>query len=155
MSVLGAVPRLVKSFEIKPRDFIRGGEASIQVRHILKYIGFSEDMLRRASVCAFESEMNVVMYGGPGTLLLIADEDMITMEMRDSGPGIEDIETAMKEGFSTSTDEYRELGFGAGMGLPNIKNNADHFEIHSKKGEGTYLKMCIRGDGSSDSSGEK
>lgn len=155
MSVLVAMPHLTKSFEIKPRDFLRGGEVSIQVRHILKMIGFSDDVLRRASVCAYESEINVVMYGGPGTLLLIADEDMITIEVRDRGEGIEDVEMAMKEGFSTSTDEYREMGFGAGMGLPNIKKNADHFEIHSKKGEGTYLKICVRGEDSSDSSGEK
>jgi len=155
MSVPVAVSQLIKNFEIKPRDFLRGGEVAIQVRHILKSIGFGEDMVRRASVCAYESEINVVMYGGPGTLLLIADEDMITIEVRDKGEGIEDVEMAMKEGFSTSTDEYREMGFGAGMGLPNIKKNSDHFEIHSKKGEGTYLKISIRGENSSDSSGEK
>ena len=140
------MPHFIKSFEIKPRDFIRAGEVSLQVQGVLRAIGFEPDIIRRASVCAYESEMNVVMYGGAGSLFLIVDPDNVTIEVKDDGPGIEDIELALQEGYTTSSPEYREIGFGAGMGLPNIKKNADKFEIYSNKGEGTRLKICIQVD---------
>lgn len=138
------MPHLKKSFTIKPRDFIRAGEVSIQVQSILKTIGFEPDIIRRTSICAYESEMNVVMHGGDGTLLLIVDTDMISIEVWDNGPGIENIELALQEGYSTAPPEYREIGFGAGMGLPNIKKNADQLEIESKKDQGTSLKIYFR-----------
>lgn len=144
------MPHLIKSFEIKPRDFIRAGEVSIQVQGILKTIGFEPDVVRRASVCAYEAEMNVVMHGGNGSLFMVIEPNQITIEVKDDGPGIEDIELALQEGYSTAPPEYREIGFGAGMGLPNIKKNADHFDIRSKKGEGTHLKVSIRVDGTGD-----
>ena len=134
---------LQKTFSIKSRDFIRAGEVSIQVQGLLKTIGFDTELIRRASVCAYESEMNVVMHGGDGTLRLTVDTHQIVLEVEDLGPGIEDIDLAFKEGYSTASREYREMGFGAGMGLPNIKKNADSLEIQSKKGEGTYLKTCF------------
>ena len=137
---------LIKSYKIIARDFIRAGEVSIKVQGLLKSVGFDPEVIRRVSVCAYESEMNVVMHGGEGTLFLLIDPDLITMEFKDDGPGIEDIELAMKEGYSTATTEQRELGFGAGMGLPNIKKNSDYCEVQSKKGEGTYLKICIKVD---------
>ena len=144
------MPHLVKSFKIIYGDFSRAGEVSIEVQGLLKSIGFEADVIRRASICAYEAEMNVVMHGGDGTLSLIVDPIMITMEFRDNGPGIENIELAMKEGYSTARPEHRELGFGAGMGLPNIKTNADRCEVQSKKGEGTYLKICIKADSADD-----
>jgi anti-sigma regulatory factor (Ser/Thr protein kinase) len=133
-----------KRFKIIPRDFIRAGEVSIEVQGLLKTIGFDADVIRRISVCAYEAEMNVVMHGGDGTLSLGVDPDMIIMEVWDDGPGIEDIELAMKAGYSTAPPEHRELGFGAGMGLPNIEKNADSLEVNSEKGRGTHLKICFK-----------
>ena len=120
-----------KEYEIKARDFLRAGEGSIKVQSTLKAIGIDPKVIRRASICASESEMNVVMYGSDGTISLTVDTDAITIEVRDHGSGIDDIDLALQE------------GFGAGMGLPNIKKNADSFEIHSRKDKGTYLKICF------------
>jgi serine/threonine-protein kinase RsbT len=138
------MPLLKKSFNIKARDFLRAGEVSIQIQTILKEIGFDADIIRRTSVCAYEAEMNVVMYGDDGDVLLTVDPDSITLDIRDDGPGIENIAMAILEGYSTATPEYREMGFGAGMGLPNIKRNSDSFEIDSEKGKGTHLKFVIK-----------
>ncbi len=132
---------LVKSFPIKARDYIRGGEVSIAVRGLLKKIGFSAELVRKVSVCAFEAEMNVVMHGGDGSLTITLDTAGIVLDVKDDGPGIEDIALALKEGYSTASEEAREMGFGAGMGLPNIKKNAKVLEILSEKGKGTHLKM--------------
>ena len=143
------MPHLLKNFNIKPRDFIRAGEVSLQVQSVLKTIGFEAEIIRRVSVCAYEAEMNVVMHGGKGNLFLIVDPDSIIMEVKDDGPGIKDIDLALKEGWSTAVPEQRELGFGAGMGLPNINKNADKLEIRSKEGEGTHLKLLFKVDNTS------
>ena len=132
---------LERSFKIVPRDFSRAGEVSVKIQTILKSIGFNTDLVRRASVCAYESEMNVVMYGGDGDLHLAINAEKIILDVIDDGPGIENIELALQEGYSTAPQEYRELGFGAGMGLPNIKKNADRFDIQSQKGKGTHLRI--------------
>ena len=141
------MPQLTREYNIKARDFLRAGEGALQVKSTLKAIGFDPALIRRASVCAYESEMNVVMYGSDGTLSLNVDGEEIVIEVRDRGPGIEDIELALQEGYSTAKDEYREMGFGAGMGLPNIKRNADELEIHSDRGEGTILRISFRVSG--------
>ena len=133
-----------KNYAIKAGDFIRAGEVSIQVHELLKTIGFAPSFIRRVAVCAYESEMNVVMHGGDGHLNMKVDPEGIAIEVADDGPGIENIELALQEGYSTASVEYREMGFGAGMGLPNIQRNADSLKIESKKGGGTYLKMCFR-----------
>ena len=138
------MPQLTREYPIKARDFLRAGEGALQVKSTLKAIGFDPVLIRRASVCAYESEMNVVMYGSDGTLSLNVDGEAIVIEVRDRGPGIEDIDLALQEGYSTAKDEYREMGFGAGMGLPNIKRNADELEIRSNKGEGTTLRIFFR-----------
>lgn len=138
------MPHLTKNFNVKPRDFIRAGGASIKVQEALKTIGFDEGEIRRASVCAYEAEMNIVMYGGDGNISLTAGPGKITLDVIDDGPGIEDIEKALVEGYSTSSEEYQEMGFGAGMGLPNIKKNADSLEINSQKGKGTHLKIGFK-----------
>ncbi|MEI6124967.1 MAG: ATP-binding protein [Pseudomonadota bacterium] len=104
------------------------------------------DIIRRASVCAYEAEINVVMHGGSGTFALNVDESSIVMDVSDDGPGIENIELALQEGYSTASPEHREIGFGAGMGLPNIKKNSDVLKIKSKKGSGTSLHILIRVD---------
>lgn len=134
------MPHLSKSFPIKARDFSRAGDVSIQIHGLLKAIGFGVELIRRVSICAYEAEMNVVMHGGDGNLLLSVDEERIVIEVEDDGPGIENIEMALKEGFSTASKEDRERGFGAGMGLPNIQRNADCLDIYSEKGEGTHLR---------------
>jgi serine/threonine-protein kinase RsbT len=135
------VPQFKKEYNIKARDFIRAGEAAVKIKSTLKSIGFDSDIVRRASICAYESEMNVVMYGADGTLSMMVDDNGIIIEARDDGQGIENVELALQEGYTTAPTEYREMGFGAGMGLPNMKKNADSFEIHSQKDKGTHLKM--------------
>ncbi|HOP46728.1 MAG TPA: ATP-binding protein [Desulfobacteraceae bacterium] len=136
-----------KEYEIKAKDFVRAGKASIGVQSILKNIGFQQDIIRRICICAYESEMNVVMHGADGTLSLNVGDKEIVLEVKDCGKGIEDIEMALKEGYSTASEEHRDMGFGAGMGLPNIKKNSDNFEITSQKGNGTHLKMVFRVNG--------
>lgn len=132
-----------KEYEIKARDFIRAGKAAIGVQNILKNIGFEQDIIRRVSICAYESEMNVVMHGADGTLSLSVENKEIVLEVMDSGEGIEDVELALKEGYSTASEEHRDMGFGAGMGLPNMKKHSNIFEISSQKGNGTHLKMVF------------
>ncbi|MEJ2586295.1 MAG: ATP-binding protein [Deltaproteobacteria bacterium] len=139
---------LTKSFHIKARDFVKAGEVSIEVQELLKSVGFLPELIRRVSICAYESEMNVVMHGGDGSCTLIVDPEHIVIKMCDEGPGIENIELALQEGYSTATKEFQEMGFGAGMGLPNIKKNSDELEIDSEKGKGTRLKIIFNvGDG--------
>jgi serine/threonine-protein kinase RsbT len=138
------MPHLIRRFAIEARDFIKAGEVSIEVQGLLKTIGFAADIIRRVAICAYESEMNVVMHGGDGELKLSVDTDGILLEVMDEGKGIEDIELALQEGYSTASPEDRERGFGAGMGLPNIQKNTDGLEIQSQKGKGTHLKMTFK-----------
>jgi anti-sigma regulatory factor (Ser/Thr protein kinase) len=135
------MPDLERQFTINPNDFAKAGEVSIQIQGILKTIGFDPELIRRVAICAYESEMNVVMHGGNGVVLLSVKPEKISLDVMDDGPGINDIELAFKEGYSTATLEHREMGFGAGMGLPNIKKNTDLLEVHSEKSKGTQLKM--------------
>ncbi|MCD4717538.1 MAG: ATP-binding protein [Desulfobacterales bacterium] len=137
------MPELQRNFKVKFNDFMKAGDVSIQIQSILKAIGFDPDLIRRVSVCAYESEMNVVMHGGDGDVSLIVGPKDITVHVRDDGPGIENTEQAFQEGYSTATHEHREMGFGAGMGLPNIKKSADTVEVNSKKGKGTHLKISF------------
>ena len=138
------MPQLTKIFRIVARDFTRAGEVSVHVRSILKGIGFDSSLMRRISLCAYEAEMNVVMHGGEGTLELSIEPEQITLFVNDDGPGIKDIDLALQEGYSTATPEHREMGFGAGMGLPNIKKSADFFEMNSEEGKGTHLKIGFK-----------
>ena len=137
------MPALKKNFHIKSRDFIRAGEASIQIQALLKSLSFDPKLIRRVAICGYEGEMNVVMHGGDGTLSFEIDEDQLRIELTDDGPGIADIEKAMQAGFSTASDEHREMGFGAGMGLPNMKKNSDEITVESKKGQGTHVQMIF------------
>ncbi|UCB48427.1 MAG: ATP-binding protein [Deltaproteobacteria bacterium] len=137
-------PQLRRSFKIEARDFLRAGEISLQVQRTLKNIGFEGELVRRAAICAYEAEMNVVLHGGDGAFMLTVHFEEIVLDVKDDGPGIENIELALKEGYSTATPEQREMGFGAGMGLPNIKKNADSLEIKSTKGAGTHLTIGLK-----------
>ncbi|MBW2096172.1 MAG: ATP-binding protein [Deltaproteobacteria bacterium] len=143
------MPQLQKRFDVQPRDFVRAGEASLQVQRMLRNIGFEEQIIRRASVCAYEAEMNIVMYGGKGEIVLTVNPDEIILQVNDDGPGIENIGAALQEGFSTAPAEYREMGFGAGMGLPNIKKNADFLDIRSGRHQGTNLRIVFHCTGES------
>lgn len=134
---------LKKSYHIKSRDFIRAGEASIHVQNLLKSLQFDPKLIRRVAICGYEGEMNVVMHGGDGALHFEIDTARLIMEISDDGPGIADIEKAMQAGFSTASDEHREMGFGAGMGLPNMKKNSDEIAIESVPGKGTLVRMVF------------
>ena len=130
-------------FYIRKKDFIHAGEATITLKNILKSMNFDPALIRRMAICGYEGEINVVMHGGDGILDLEIASDHLTLAISDNGPGIEDIELAMTEGFSTATDEHREMGFGAGMGLPNMRKNSDEFRIDSQKGVGTNVFMLF------------
>lgn len=132
---------LVQEFIIKGWDFAGAGEASCQIKNLLKDIGIPVDIIRRVAIAAYEAEMNVVMYAQQGVMRCEIRPNLIKITLADQGPGIENIDLAMQEGFSTATPEMREMGFGAGMGLPNIKRNADVFQIVSTVGQGTILTM--------------
>jgi anti-sigma regulatory factor (Ser/Thr protein kinase) len=135
---------LFQKFEIAGGDFSRAGSVSTKIKEILKEIGIEPSIIRRAAIVAYEAEMNVVMYARKGEFSLYLTPHSIRMKIKDEGSGIPDIELAMQEGYSTATDEMREMGFGAGMGLPNIKKNADELAISSEVGKGTALDVIIR-----------
>ena len=132
---------LARSFEITGLNFSRAGQASTTVKDILEDIGIDPLIIRRVAIASYEAEMNVVMYAERAELELLVTPELLSLRVRDRGPGIPDIALAMQEGYSTATPEMREMGFGAGMGLPNIKKNADRFEIASEVGKGTRLDI--------------
>jgi anti-sigma regulatory factor (Ser/Thr protein kinase) len=132
---------LTKRFRIKARDFVHAGEASIQIQNLLKSMHFDPKLIRRVAVCSYEGEMNVVMHAADGGLAVAIDDAELVLEVEDPGPGIPDVDLAMQPGFSTASDELRELGFGAGMGLPNMKKNADEITVESALGRGTRVRM--------------
>ncbi|MEO0137025.1 MAG: ATP-binding protein [candidate division WOR-3 bacterium] len=134
---------LSEEFEITGGDFINGGMASCRIKNILKEIGIDAEIMRRVAIASYEAEMNVVMYAKKGKMKLILTPHHIVIKVEDEGPGIPDIELAMQPGYSTATPEMREMGFGAGMGLPNIQKNADIFNINSTVGKGTNLEIVI------------
>lgn len=133
-----------KKFVIKGGDFAKAGEASVEIKNILKEVGFDPEVIRRVAIASYEAEMNVVMYGEGGQIDFTVGPDGVHLIVDDEGPGISNIDLAMKEGYSTATEEMREMGFGAGMGLPNIRKNSDNFEITSTVNQGTRLDVVIR-----------
>jgi anti-sigma regulatory factor (Ser/Thr protein kinase) len=132
-----------EEFSIREMDFARAGEASIRIKNVLKEIGADPKLVHRAAICAYEAEMNEVMYGQGGRMTLELTEDRILILVEDDGPGIEDLDMALTEGYSTATHEMREMGFGAGMGLPNINRNAGRFTIDSAPGRGSRLEIVF------------
>ncbi|MDH4272425.1 MAG: ATP-binding protein, partial [Candidatus Aminicenantes bacterium] len=121
-----------ESFEIQGQNFDKAGEISSEIKVILRDLDIDAACLRRVVIVAFEAEMNVVMYARRGTLTLILTDKDISLEVNDDGPGIPDIDLALQEGYSTASDEMRDMGFGFGMGLPNMKKNSDDFCIESE-----------------------
>ena len=128
-------------FNIQGGDFSKAGFASSQLKKILKQLVGDHRVVKRTVVALYEAEVNVVAHAYQGNVIIDVDTDKITLQVNDEGPGIEDIQLAMQEGYSTASEQVREMGFGAGMGLANIKNNSDEFKITSEVGVGTQLQI--------------
>ena len=135
---------LRRTYQIHGRDFDKAGETAAEIKQVLKEIGVDPGLIHRTVIIAFEAEMNVVMYASEGTLTFVFTDEDIRLEIADDGPGIEDLELALTEGFSTATDQMREMGFGFGMGLPNIRRNSDDFDLKSEVGTGTTVSAMIQ-----------
>ena len=134
---------LVFRFDVQGNDFTSAGQASVQVKKNLRQLGFDADTIRRVSIAMYEGEINMVIHAGGGVAEVIVSEDYIEIILEDRGPGIKDIDQAMQAGYSTATETIRSLGFGAGMGLPNMKKNPDSMEITSTIGVGTRIVMRV------------
>ena len=131
----------IREFEIEGGNFANAGRVSTEIKRLLRGVGCPGDVIRRVAIAAYEAEMNVVMYAQSAHVTLTIDPATVRVVIEDEGPGIPDVDQAMREGFSTATQEMRERGFGAGMGLPNIRRNADRLEIDSEVGRGTRLEF--------------
>jgi anti-sigma regulatory factor (Ser/Thr protein kinase) len=131
-------------YQVLGKDFPNAGKVSTSIKDTLKRLGVQSAVVRRVAIVSYEAEMNLVMYAVRGTVTLTVSPDAVTLNIADEGPGIPDVSLAMQEGYSTATPEMREMGFGAGMGLPNIKRNADEFDIQSEVGKGTHLFVRVR-----------
>ena len=134
---------LVFRFDVDGDDFTSAGQASVQVKRNLRQLGIDTETIRRVSIAMYEGEINMVIHAGGGVAEVRVSEDCITIVLDDNGPGIKDIDKAMQEGYSTAPDEIRSLGFGAGMGLPNMKRHTDSLEIESTVGVGTRITMKV------------
>lgn len=124
-------------------DFTRAGEGSADLKHTLKRMGFPPEAIRKASIALYEGEINLVIHAGGGQIFVELTPEAIRMRLEDEGPGIPDIGLAMQEGYSTASEQVRSLGFGAGMGLPNMKRYSDEFFIESQPGQGTTIQMNV------------
>jgi anti-sigma regulatory factor (Ser/Thr protein kinase) len=131
----------VLEYHIDGGDFVNAGKASSAVKAILKQLDVPSKRIKRVVVALYETEVNVVAHASKGKIVAVIEEDRIVLTVKDCGPGIPDIEKAMEEGYTTASKEVREMGFGAGMGLPNIKRNSDDFHIESIPGEGTLVRI--------------
>ena len=133
-----------KRYEVSGDDFTHAGEASGKVKALLKQIGFGTDAIRRVSIAMYEAEINMVIHADGGFVDVNIYSDRVEILLQDTGPGIADVELAMQEGYSTAPDEVRSLGFGAGMGLPNIKKYTDDMRIESEVGVGTKVFITVK-----------
>ena len=136
-------PTLVYHYDIDGDDFSSAGQASVSIKTNLRQLGLSPEIIRRVSIAMYEGEINMVIHANGGTADVKIFEDYIEIILADKGPGIKDIDQAMQEGFSTASDLTRSLGFGAGMGLPNMKRYSDDMQIESVVGVGTTVTMRI------------
>ena len=134
---------LVFRFDVDGEDFTSAGQASVQIKRNLRQLGVDPETIRRVSIAMYEGEINMVIHAGGGVAEVRISEDCITIILDDNGPGIKDIDKAMQEGYSTAPDEIRSLGFGAGMGLPNMKRHTDSLVIESTVGVGTRITMKV------------
>ena len=134
---------LVFRFDVDGDDFTSAGQASVQIKKNLRELGINPEIIRRVSIAMYEGEINMVIHAGGGVAEVSVCEDCIEIVLDDKGPGIKDIEKAMQEGYSTAPDEIRSLGFGAGMGLPNMKRHTDYIDSQSTVGVGTRIVMRV------------
>lgn len=134
---------MVKNYILSGSDFSLAGEASSDFKSVLKKLGINSDIVRRISIAMYEAEINTIIHGGGGECIAEIQSKAVKIIFRDQGPGISDIDLAMQEGYSTASDKIRELGFGAGMGLPNIKKYTDDLIIDSVPGKGTTVTLFI------------
>ena len=132
-----------RTYPVHAGDYTTAGEASASIKKNLKQLGVNSSVLRRVAVAAYEVELNLVIHSMGGTLTLQVDPGQVRLISKDVGPGIPDVAQAMREGYSTADEEARSLGFGAGMGLPNMRRNATTFEIQSQVGIGTSIDMSF------------
>ena len=130
-------------YEVSGDDFTRAGDASSNIKAKLRQMGVDNSVIRRVAIAMYEGEINMVIHANGGTITVTITDDNIHLELADVGPGIPDIEKALTAGYSTAPAEVRALGFGAGMGLPNMKKNSDHMEIETELGVGTTVRMDI------------
>jgi serine/threonine-protein kinase RsbT len=134
---------IVREYRIPANDFIVAGEASSDVRKLLNQMGVSPAVVKRTSIAMYEAEINAVIHGHGGHAHVEIDRDKVSISISDDGPGIPDVGLAMQEGWSTAPDSVREMGFGAGMGLPNIKKHADRLRIETVPGHGTTIHIIV------------
>ena len=134
---------LIYTFEVDGDNFTSAGEASMQMKKNLRMLGLDPNTIRRFAIAMYEGEINMVIHAGGGNATVSVFEDLIEIVLTDRGPGIADIDLAMSEGYSTAPDNIRNLGFGAGMGLPNMKKNTDSIKIESAIGKGTTITMTV------------
>lgn len=137
---------LVLNFKVLPNDFSRAGEASSTVKNKLKKLGVDPHIIRKVAVAMYEGEINMVIHGGGGEIEVTINPQKIKMVLKDAGVGIADVEKAMEKGFSTASESIRSMGFGAGMGLPNMKSHTDEMKIHTAVGKGTKVTMIVNLD---------
>lgn len=137
------MPDIQLQYDVPGDDFTRAGEASADLKSRLKKLGLPSDIIRKAVIALYEGEINLAIHADGGHIDVLVHPESIEMTLTDDGPGIENVDLAMSEGFSTAPDEIRSLGFGAGMGLPNMKKYSDEFEIESTLGEGTKVWMKV------------
>lgn len=130
-------------YEVEAGEYINAGTASSKFKKTLKQIGVSPDVIRRVAVAMYEAEINMVIHAYGGEIHGLIEDDAIQVTLEDQGPGIKDVDLAMTAGYSTASDKARNMGFGAGMGLPNIKRYADDLEIESVVGQGTRVKIKV------------
>ena len=140
--------KLIFRFNVEGNDFTSAGQASVQVKKNLRQLGLDAETIRRVSIAMYEGEINMVIHAGGGTADVVVCEEYIEIVLNDRGPGIKDIDKAMQAGYSTASETVRSLGFGAGMGLPNMKKNSDEMSITSEVGVGTRIVMKILCKGS-------
>ncbi len=131
-------------FDVDGNDFTSAGEASVKVKKLMRQLGFPPELTRRVAIAMYEGEINMVIHANGGTADIYVGENMLRVVLADSGPGIADVEAAMQEGYSTAPDNIRALGFGAGMGLPNMKRYSDEMTIDSIVGKGTTIELRFK-----------
>lgn len=135
--------KLVFTYQVSGDDFTRAGEASSSIKNKLKMLGVDSAAIRKVAIAMYEGEINMVIHANGGEITVTISDEDITMILADVGPGIADISKALKEGYSTAPEEVRALGFGAGMGLPNMKKSTDEFQIETELGVGTTVTMKV------------